>query len=310
MAPHLIAGFALTGLVGASLGLLGAGGSIIMLPVLVYVVGVEPHAAVPLSLAIVGTTSLVSVAVHSRGSDIQWGAALFVGGAALGGTYLGSRLTGLMPGSVLLLSFGVLLVLVGFRMWRSPGDAQVTTTPRRPTSMLVAGSFVGVLTGFLGVGGGFLIVPALLKVGGPRYAPGDQDVARRHRDEQRRRSGCAPRIRQWTVLGARRPLDDRSRRWDGRWQPGCRLCQPRAPAPRVRGIRHERRFRSDTGQYADGDSAARLSNDKEGRCDVDGIGRSCGLDCVAMVGAATTGGTDVSGAEPARGAGMRIQTRD
>lgn len=166
MAPHLIAGLALTGLVGASLGLLGAGGSIIMLPVLVYVMGVEPHAAVPLSLAIVGITSLLSVAVHIRGSDIQWGPALLVGAAALGGTYVGSRLTGLVPGSVLLLSFGVLLVLVGFRMWRSPGNEHVTTTPRRPTLMLAAGSFVGVLTGFLGVGGGFLIVPALLKVGG------------------------------------------------------------------------------------------------------------------------------------------------
>ena len=151
---------------GASLALLGAGGSIIVLPVLVYVVGVEPHAAVPLSLAIVGTTSLVSVAVHSRGSEIRWGTALLVGGAALGGTYLGSRLTALVPGSVLLLSFGLLLVLVGFRMWRSPGNENVTTTPQRPSLMLATGSFVGVLTGFLGVGGGFLIVPALLKVGG------------------------------------------------------------------------------------------------------------------------------------------------
>lgn len=166
MAPHLIAGLALTGLVGASLGLLGAGGSIIMLPVLVYVIGVEPHAAVPLSLAIVGATSLVSVAVHARGSEIRWGTALLVGGAALGGTYVGSRLTALVPGSVLLLSFGMLLVVVGFRMWRSPVNENLTTTPPRPSLMLVTGSFVGVLTGFLGVGGGFLIVPALLKVGG------------------------------------------------------------------------------------------------------------------------------------------------
>ncbi len=138
-----------------------------MLPVLVYVVGVEPHAAVPLSLAIVGTRSLVSVAVHSNGGEIRWGTALLIGGAALGGTYVGSRLTSLVPGSVLLLSFGVLLVLVGFRMWRSPdANNNVTTTPQRPSLMLTAGSFVGLLTGFLGVGGGFLIVPALVKVGG------------------------------------------------------------------------------------------------------------------------------------------------
>ena len=167
MAPHLIAGLALTGLVGASLGLLGAGGSIIMLPVLVYVMGVEPHAAVPLSLAVVGATSLVSVAVHATGGEIRWWTALLVGGAALGGTYLGSRLTALVPGSVLLVSFGVLLVWVGFRMWRSRENENATTTPpQRPSLMLAAGSFVGLLTGFLGVGGGFLIVPALLKVGG------------------------------------------------------------------------------------------------------------------------------------------------
>ena len=167
MAPHLIAGLALTGLVGASLGLLGAGGSIIMLPVLVYVVGAEPHVAVPLSLAIVGTTSLVSVALNSKGGDIQWGTALLVGGAALGGTYLGSRLTSLVPGSVLLVSFGLLLVYVGFRMWRSPeADESVTPAHQRPLLMVAAGSFVGLLTGFLGVGGGFLIVPTLLRLGG------------------------------------------------------------------------------------------------------------------------------------------------
>ena len=167
MTPQLIGGLALTGIVGASLGLLGAGGSIIMLPVLVYVVGVEPHAAVPLSLAVIGTTSLVGVAVRSTGSEIDWRTALIFGGAALGGSYLGSRLTALVPGSVLLLSFGLLLVVVGLRMWR---EAVASTDParthRRPSLMLAAGSGVGVLTGFLGVGGGFLIVPALTRVGG------------------------------------------------------------------------------------------------------------------------------------------------
>lgn len=167
MTPHLIAGLALTGLVGASLGLLGAGGSIIMLPVLVYVIGMEPHAAVPLSLAIVGTTSLMGVAVRSKGSEIDWRTALIFGGAALGGSYLGSRLTALVPGSVLLLSFGLLLVIVGVRMWREPDVNEDTMrTRRRPSLMLALGSLVGLLTGFLGVGGGFLIVPAMARVGG------------------------------------------------------------------------------------------------------------------------------------------------
>ena len=167
MTPQWLAGLALTGLVGTSLGLLGAGGSIIMVPVLVYVVGVEPHAAVPLSLLIVGATSLVSVAVHARGGEIRWGSALLLGGAALGGSYFGSRLTARVPGPMLLLTFGVLLVVVGFRMWRSHGAGEtVSTTPPRLWLISAAGAFVGVLTGFLGVGGGFLIVPALVRVGG------------------------------------------------------------------------------------------------------------------------------------------------
>ncbi len=166
MTVSVLAGLAMTGLVGATLGLLGAGGSIIMLPVLVYVIGVEPHAAVPMSLAIVGTTSLLGVAVRSRGSAIHWRTALLFGSAALGGSYLGSRLTALVPGSILLLLFGLLLVVVGVRMWRQPGLSDEPAPTRRPSLMLAAGTAVGFLTGFLGVGGGFLIVPALLKVGG------------------------------------------------------------------------------------------------------------------------------------------------
>ena len=167
MNPHLIAGLALTVLVGVSLGLLGAGGSIIMLPVLVYAMGVEPHAAVPMSLVIVGTTSLLSVAVASRQRAIHLRIALIFGGAALGGAYLGSRLTSRVHGSVLMVSFGLLLVLVGLRMWRaSAADKGPPRARRRPLLMLAAGLCVGLLTGFLGVGGGFLIVPAMVKVGG------------------------------------------------------------------------------------------------------------------------------------------------
>ena len=261
MTPQLVAGFALTGLVGASLGLLGAGGSIIMLPVLVYIVGVEPHAAVPLSLAIVGTTSLVSVAVHSRGSEIRWGTALLVGGAALGGTYLGSRLTSLVPGSVLLLSFGLLLVLVGFRMWRSPdANENVTTSHRRPSLMLAAGSFVGLLTGFLGAGGGFLIVPALLKVGGlgMRQAIRTSLVVIAMSSV----AGLAAHLAHGNgpSVGLAVPLTIAAVVGMAAGSQTARYTsQPRAPAPRIRWLRHERRFRSDTGQHPDGDSHARLN---------------------------------------------------
>lgn len=165
MTAQWLSGLTLTALVGGSLGMFGAGGSIIMLPVLVYVMGIEPHAAVPLSLAIVGATSVLGIAAHVRSRDINWGAAGFFGVAAVGGGYLGSRLSSRLPGSVLLLSFGLLLLVVGFRMWHVSVD-DVGTRAQRPALMLAAGSVVGVLTGFLGVGGGFLIVPALGKIGG------------------------------------------------------------------------------------------------------------------------------------------------
>lgn len=165
MTAQWLAGLTLTALVGGSLGMFGAGGSIIMLPVLVYVMGIEPHAAVPLSLAIVGATSVAGVAAHVRSEEIRWSTAGFFGVAAIGGGYVGSRLSQLVPAALLLLSFGLLLLIVGLRMWhRSVSDDG--TKPRRPALMVAAGSVVGVLTGFLGVGGGFLIVPALNKVGG------------------------------------------------------------------------------------------------------------------------------------------------
>lgn len=162
-----LAGLVLTALVGASLGVLGAGGSIIMLPVLVYVVGVAPHAAVPLSLAVVGTTSLLSAAARSGSGEIALRAAALFGGAALIGAFAGSRLTYLVPAPVLLLLFGLLLVVVGVRMWRQArNDQEGAAVTSRALLTALAGAAVGVLTGFLGVGGGFLIVPALMNVAG------------------------------------------------------------------------------------------------------------------------------------------------
>ena len=110
-----------------------------------------------MSLAIVGATSLVSAAARWREGNIQWRAALLFGSAALVGAALGSRLTALVPAPILLLAFGLLLVIVGARMWRRlQATEAVNPRPPRPALMLFAGAFVGVLTGFLGVGGGFL----------------------------------------------------------------------------------------------------------------------------------------------------------
>lgn len=158
---------ALALLIGLSLGLLGGGGSILAVPVLVYVAGLAPVTAVPVSLAAVGATSLVAAAVHAREGRVAPRAALLFGGAGALGAAAGARLTPHLPPPVLLLSFAVVMLAAGLRMVTvrragSPGRPR----PARPLATAAAGLAVGVLTGLLGVGGGFLAVPALVLVAG------------------------------------------------------------------------------------------------------------------------------------------------
>lgn len=153
-------GFALTGLMGVSLGLLGGGGSILAVPILVYLFHLEAQAAITLSLVLVGGTALLAALLQHRGTNVDWRAgALFVAlGAPL--SLLGSYGSRRVPGGVLLLAFGALMLVVGALMIRDrrepPPDA-----PRDWFRIAASGMGVGLLTGFLGVGGGFLIVPAL-----------------------------------------------------------------------------------------------------------------------------------------------------
>lgn len=151
--------------VGVSLGVLGSGGSIVMLPVLVYVAGVDPQAAVGMSLAIVGSTSAVGGVTHFRKGDFHLRAALFFSISGVVGAFFGSKLTHLVPPHVLMLLFAALMTAVGIAMlrWRSESRGESECDPIR---CLAVGACVGVLTGFLGVGGGFLIVPALVLFAG------------------------------------------------------------------------------------------------------------------------------------------------
>ena len=161
------AAIALSALVGLSLGLLGGGGSILAVPVLVYVAGVPPRAAIPMSLAIVGTTSLLASAMHRAEGRVDPRTAVIFAAAGMVGAVGGSRLTPLVSPRTLLLSFGLLMIVVG--AWMLAGGAKRVTEARvRPSTgrLVAAGVFVGVLTGFLGVGGGFLIVPALVLFAG------------------------------------------------------------------------------------------------------------------------------------------------
>lgn len=155
---------ALSAGIGLSLGLVGGGGSILTVPVLVYVAGVPVREAVALSLAIVGATAAVGAvfqAVHGR---VDLKAALIFGATGMLGALGGARLTNLVPPTLLLLLFAALMVAVGIRMVRGRAEAEeLESAECHPVKCVASGLSLGLLTGFLGVGGGFLIVPALLR---------------------------------------------------------------------------------------------------------------------------------------------------
>ena len=164
--PGIWAALVLSGAIGLSLGLIGGGGSIITVPVLVYVAGLPVREAVALSLAVVGTTAAVGAVFQARDANVHTKAALLYGGPGIVGAALGARLTPLVPAPVLLTLFAVLMVWVGLRMMRPQATAPEYLSARaecNPTKCVAAGLVIGIVTGFLGVGGGFLIVPALLR---------------------------------------------------------------------------------------------------------------------------------------------------
>lgn len=152
-------------IIGLSLGALGSGGSIITLPVLVYVARINPKSAVGMSMAIVGVTSMVAGLLHWRRGRLHTTAALLLGVTGMGTAYLGSAFTHLVSSSALLLIFAAIMFIVGSIMLRG-GFHELTPGQCRPLRCAVVGAAVGVLTGFLGVGGGFLIVPALVLFAG------------------------------------------------------------------------------------------------------------------------------------------------
>jgi uncharacterized membrane protein YfcA len=152
--------------VGISLGLLGGGGSVLSVPLLVYVAGWQPHQAATGSLFIVGVTSTISLLPHARAGRVRWRSGLTFGTAGMAGAYVGGRLAGLVPGGVLLTSFAVLMLAASAGMIRGRrGDGAVREELRLAPS-LALGASVGTATGFVGAGGGFAIVPALVLVAG------------------------------------------------------------------------------------------------------------------------------------------------
>ena len=164
----MIAGAVLGAAIGVLLGLLGSGGSILAVPALVYGAGMPLQEAIPGSLVIVGLSSLTALLPRAR--TVNWRIAVVFGLSGAGTAFAGAAVNRLLPEPVVLAGFAVLMAVAGWRMLRAapklggdcalPGGG-VNWRGCLPKS-IAAGAAVGFLTGLFGVGGGFLIVPALV----------------------------------------------------------------------------------------------------------------------------------------------------
>ncbi|MFB8029398.1 MULTISPECIES: sulfite exporter TauE/SafE family protein [unclassified Streptomyces] len=149
-------------LVGLALGSLGAGGSILAVPALIHLLGFSPAEATTASLIIVIATSLTALVAHARAGAVRWRAGLLFAAAGLLPAAAAGLLSAQLPATVLTLAFAALSALAGLRMLRRrtpPDSVAVTASGSRAAG---AGAAMGAVTGFLGVGGGFLAVPALV----------------------------------------------------------------------------------------------------------------------------------------------------
>lgn len=161
-------GLALALAIGLSLGMLGGGGSILTVPMLHYVFGARAHDAIAMSLVIVGVTSAVALVPHVRAQRVQWRTGLVFGVASMLAAFAGGRLGAVLPGAVLIPVFAVIMLAAGGAMLLRSRRPLATSAPCEfhVGKTIAIGIGVGVLTGTLGAGGGFVIVPALTLVGG------------------------------------------------------------------------------------------------------------------------------------------------
>ena len=171
MTLTLILVLALSVVIGLSLGVLGGGGSILTVPILVYVAGFEAKEAIAASLFVVGVTSAVSVLSHARGGRVMWRTGLIFGAAGMAGAFVGGLLGGHIPGQILLIAFAVMMVATSVAMLRgrkkkNDGGAAPVKHELPLGRVLLDGAVVGLVTGLVGAGGGFLVVPALALLGG------------------------------------------------------------------------------------------------------------------------------------------------
>lgn len=165
----IVLGYALAAIVGLSLGLMGGGGSILTVPIFVYVLGFDPKLAIAMSLPVVGIASLIGAASHWKAGNVDIRMAATFGVVAMAGAFIGARLAAFVTGAAQLVLLAVVMLAAAASMLRSAGrTATETNTGADDRGHMALGILipvallVGILTGLVGVGGGFLVVPALV----------------------------------------------------------------------------------------------------------------------------------------------------
>lgn len=161
-------------IVGFLLALFGGGGSVLATPLLLYVVGVkDPHLAIGTSAAAVAVNAFINLAGHARGGRVKWPCATVFAVTGLVGSLAGSSLAKAVDGQRLLLFFALAMAAIALSMMRKPtseGDPAVHISPALTLKLAPLGLVTGFAAGFFGIGGGFLIVPALMAATGMTLA--------------------------------------------------------------------------------------------------------------------------------------------
>ncbi|MFJ9943297.1 sulfite exporter TauE/SafE family protein [Streptomyces erythrochromogenes] len=153
--------------VGLALGALGGGGSVLAVPALIYLLGFTPAAATTASLIIVTATSATALYTHATSGNVRWRTGALFAAAGIPPAMAAAALAARLPGQLLTAAFAAVAGLAALRMLKSPAPEN-EVRPVRPARAAGAGASLGAVTGFLGVGGGFLAVPALVGVLGLR----------------------------------------------------------------------------------------------------------------------------------------------
>lgn len=170
MDSQVVIALLLASVIGITLGSLGGGGSILAVPILTYVLGMDPREAIAASLFIVGTTSAVSAITYARTGRVRWKTGVLFGTAGMLGAFGGGIIGGFLPGTILMLLFALMMISTAIAMIRSPknqdGKPAIEPGNVKIWRILIDGLFVGIATGLVGAGGGFLVVPALNLLGG------------------------------------------------------------------------------------------------------------------------------------------------